>query len=68
LMSPPAFVTSIYILLLEVASLRTELPATESSNLNSLSPLLEVGKTRLKVGKSRSIEIEVVMVFLFSHL
>jgi hypothetical protein len=49
LMTPPAFVASLYILLLEAASLRTEIPVLEASNATSSSSMLESHKNRLKV-------------------
>lgn len=52
LMTPPAFVISLHILLLEAASLRTEIPILEASNLTSTSSLLEAHLHRLKVGAS----------------
>lgn len=49
LMTPPAFVASLYILLLESASLRTEIPVIEASNLMSMSSMLQSHQNRLKV-------------------
>jgi hypothetical protein len=49
LMTPPAFVSSLYILLLEAASLRTEIPIMEASNLSSMTSILESHQNRLKV-------------------
>ena len=49
LMVPPAFVTSLYILLLETASLRTEIPVMESSDPPAMTSVLDVHKHRLEV-------------------